>query len=545
MHRETTSRRVPIQRPRDIPVSRERLLRTLTERIESDLDKEQFTSFCGRLEQRLHADFLPQLKELKRDFKLFSDSGGGSGGAGGAAQLRRMNEEEIAEAEDLFLRGFLETMRQAGYRLLGQGDVDVARQESYLLDLPLSVNWKGLDDELLARYWQHNEYAASERPEFADRLLALHRGVGVDRATAVHFWPKLKLLFQRAFSTSYQLARGKLAQLGTKRITPLPSRDESDDSAESKPPSAYSPPPDEPITTPAASTSIAPEGDPLLASTPPAPAAEGEAAIAVPVPAEAPAKQEASSPEKCPERPSQEFPEQFIERIALKDLPLGIGSLRQQTLIQEPTYQELVLLYRQATPADVKDRVTDKDRRIHIKSFRDVPQADLEVVFPESRIDQRTEWTQWAVGIGAVVLGVLLQLAPWWAGLLGLVSLALGVKSLADISLARYQFGHLYAQAMQRKGRNDDLGLLLALIDHLEERQYKSAALAYFYVWRQGVSSVDELKQKCEALLEQEYGQRVDFDASAAIKALTDRGLLTHDDERLSAVPPEEAVRKL
>ncbi len=56
-------------------------------------------------------------------------------------------------------------------------------------------------------------------------------------------------------------------------------------------------------------------------------------------------------------------------------------SLLEKVTLQEPTFREIVLLYRpKELPAEVRKQA------IFIKTFRDIPMADLEVVFPERRI---------------------------------------------------------------------------------------------------------------------------------------------------------------
>jgi hypothetical protein len=75
----------------------------------------------------------------------------------------------------------------------------------------------------------------------------------------------------------------------------------------------------------------------------------------------------------------------------------GITSLNQTTTLQEPTFKEVIILYRLAKP---KNKTTETIRQIvgeytttqknehgiFLKSFRDIPMADLETLFPEKKV---------------------------------------------------------------------------------------------------------------------------------------------------------------
>ena len=77
-----------------------------------------------------------------------------------------------------------------------------------------------------------------------------------------------------------------------------------------------------------------------------------------------------------------------IERLTLKPEDVNLRSFFKRTQLQEPTFSELVMVYRLLP--DAKDRAaTSIDRTIHIKTLVDIPMADLEVVFPEKRLSMK------------------------------------------------------------------------------------------------------------------------------------------------------------
>ena len=76
--------------------------------------------------------------------------------------------------------------------------------------------------------------------------------------------------------------------------------------------------------------------------------------------------------------------------------------------IQEPTFKEVVLLYRMARPLDDEAAGPSGCGPLIIKSYVDIPMADLEMIFPEKTVSVKLqEMIQNGIAI-VVAIGTLL-----------------------------------------------------------------------------------------------------------------------------------------
>ena len=61
--------------------------------------------------------------------------------------------------------------------------------------------------------------------------------------------------------------------------------------------------------------------------------------------------------------------------IQRKSLPLDFIDLKEESIVQEPTYKEIYIIYRNLGRSNCNE--------IEIVSFENIPMADLELIFPE------------------------------------------------------------------------------------------------------------------------------------------------------------------
>ncbi|KAF0905260.1 hypothetical protein E2562_003861 [Oryza meyeriana var. granulata] len=80
----------------------------------------------------------------------------------------------------------------------------------------------------------------------------------------------------------------------------------------------------------------------------------------------------------------------------------GAGAPGKRVTIQEPTFEEVIVLYRRKSPKG------QNDRAIHVKHFKNIPMADMELVLPKKKNPSLTpmDWVQFilSVVIGLVTL---------------------------------------------------------------------------------------------------------------------------------------------
>ncbi len=248
---------------------------------------------------------------------------------------------------------------------------------------------------------------------------------------------------------------------------------------------------------------------------------------------------------------SHVFQDRWVDRITLRRAGVTLASLFHKTLIQEPTFKELVILYRAAAADGPNQAPAAKDRTIHIKAFRDIPMADLEVIFPEKKISmQPLDLTKLVItaviGLGMVAAKVLTSVLNPVLALAALASIGgYAAKVFMGFKVSRDRYEHLVTNSLYHKNQDNDLGVIFYLLDSLEDQEFKEAALAYFMLWREGAMTESQLDARCERFLQSKFDVEVDFEVDDAVGKLLREGLLTEADGQYSVCPLDEALRRM
>jgi hypothetical protein len=209
-----------------------------------------------------------------------------------------------------------------------------------------------------------------------------------------------------------------------------------------------------------------------------------------------------------------------------------------------------------------------------IKLFQNVPKADLEMLFPNTRVrmrlvDKLLIGVPAAVG-GAVVVatklfGVLLlvgSLVAFWLGLRrehveiddkSLVALGVGLATLSGFVFRqvnkfknrKIQFMKTLADNLYFKNLDNNAGVFHRLLDDAEEEECKEAILGYFFLLVRGASTEAELDAAIEAWFRERFQVEVDFEVDDALHKLERLGLVERDGTMLRAPDPARAIARL
>lgn len=203
-----------------------------------------------------------------------------------------------------------------------------------------------------------------------------------------------------------------------------------------------------------------------------------------------------------------------------------------------------------------------------LKLFRNIPRADLEILFPNCTPQMRPI-DKWFFGVPAVVGGipVLFKLAP----LMFALAVVLGFRNdeidtaslLAGLTGLAVLGSYLFRQWSKFKNRrmlfikelsenlyfrnlDNNEGVLTRLVDEAEEEECKEALLAYFFLLRtpNGVSAA-ELDGVIERWLKARFNLSTDFEVSDAIAKLANLGLVHENDGQFSVCSPSEGLAQL
>ncbi|XP_004306323.1 PREDICTED: uncharacterized protein LOC101311896 [Fragaria vesca subsp. vesca] len=221
----------------------------------------------------------------------------------------------------------------------------------------------------------------------------------------------------------------------------------------------------------------------------------------------------------------------FVERIRLENMELTPQTLLRMNTIQEPTFDRIIVVYRQATT--VEDR---PERGIHIKHFKSIPMADLEIVLPEKKNPglKPMDWLSFiasaVVGLVAVVTSIETSKVDLWV-IFAIISTVIGYCAKTYFSfqqnLAQYQ--NLITQSMYEKQLDSGRGTLLHLCDDVIQREVKEVIVCFYMLMEQGKATLTDLDRWCEDLIKEQFNDDINFDVDDAVKKLEKLGIVTRD----------------
>lgn len=202
-----------------------------------------------------------------------------------------------------------------------------------------------------------------------------------------------------------------------------------------------------------------------------------------------------------------------------------------------------------------------------IKLFRNIPKADLEMLFPNTEVAMRVQ-DKIMIGVPAAVSGIAVlvtklgstvlllgALLAFWLGWrdepvfidqTALIALGVGLasigayvwKQLNAFRNRKIKFMKILADNLYFKNLDNNAGVFHRLIDAAEEAESKETMLAYFFlaVAQEPISQA-ELDENIENWLRGYGGGHCDFEADDALRKLIEFGLV----EEVAASPATDS----
>jgi hypothetical protein len=190
-----------------------------------------------------------------------------------------------------------------------------------------------------------------------------------------------------------------------------------------------------------------------------------------------------------------------------------------------------------------------------MKLFKNMPRADLEMIFPNTRVLFRL-WDKiklaitGGAGLGVGVVGAAGKLAVAASNPATAAGAVVGLGGIAfrqamSFVNQRQRYMVIMAQNLYFHAMADNRGVMIKLADRAAEEDVKEEMLLYSVlakekVNRRDLNSVDEA---IERYLANTFGVTVDFDDTDALSRLIRDGLVTEaPDGTLVTLPPREAA---
>jgi hypothetical protein len=240
--------------------------------------------------------------------------------------------------------------------------------------------------------------------------------------------------------------------------------------------------------------------------------------------------------------------------------------------IEFKLYDRIVFFYKvknqeffESNPKKTKPGIPGK---IYIKFFRNIPESDLEMMFPNPKpemkfIHKMQIFLPLLAGFGVLIQKTIIGpkfyntgTNPLEEGLsfgnYGLIALLivlggyvlrtfLGYKNVVQSFLGEI------AQSLYFKDKGNNQGVFSMLIDSAEEQECKEALMAYYFLLTtKKKMNQDQLDDNIEEWLDQDYDTKIDFEIDDALSKLKKLGLMNQDkDGLLTVVSIDKALEKL
>jgi len=210
-----------------------------------------------------------------------------------------------------------------------------------------------------------------------------------------------------------------------------------------------------------------------------------------------------------------------------------------------------------------------------LKMFHNVPKADLEMLFPNTKIRMRLK-DKLMIGIPALISGIILAvtklgasfiiigaLVGFWLGFsdepvtlnktsLVVVLAGLGTiagylwKQLSGFNKKKLQFVQKLIENLYFKNLDNNEGVYYRLVNEAEKEEVKEILLAYFYLLQsEKPLNKKELDLGLEQWINKVWGCSIDFDIDDAIDKLQRLNLVIQKDSNFVAVKLPSAIKHL
>jgi len=210
-----------------------------------------------------------------------------------------------------------------------------------------------------------------------------------------------------------------------------------------------------------------------------------------------------------------------------------------------------------------------------LKMFHNVPKADLEMLFPNTKIKMRLK-DKLMIGIPALISGIIIAvtklgasfiiiaaLLGFWLGfsdepvdlnktsllvvMAGLGSIAGYLwKQFSGFNKKKLEFVQKLIENLYFKNLDNNEGVYYRLINEAEKEEVKEILLAYFYLFQlKKPVDVKELDQGLERWIEKIWGCRVDFDIDDAMQKLKKLGIVSEVGSHFVASSLPDAIKAL
>lgn len=199
-----------------------------------------------------------------------------------------------------------------------------------------------------------------------------------------------------------------------------------------------------------------------------------------------------------------------------------------------------------------------KSDNIHMKLFKNIPRADLEMIFPNTRVkfrlfDKIKLGVTAGSGLGLGAFSAAGKVALIFSNPIAAAGALFGLGGIAlrqafNFMNQRQRYMVVMAQNLYFHSMADNRGVMIKLADRAAEEDVKEEILLYSVLSKETTrrSDLKSVDAAIEQYLFNAFGVHVNFDIEDALERLMADGLVTEaPDGTLGALPPREAALHL
>lgn len=249
----------------------------------------------------------------------------------------------------------------------------------------------------------------------------------------------------------------------------------------------------------------------------------------------------------------QEFDVPIYRRLfvmfKLKPATQRVEELMREKRIPRKQAEKVVRWTRKMMSAEVRDDC------VYMKLFKNMPRTDIEMIFPNTRVnfrpmDKLKLGITSGAGLGVGVFSAAGKLALAASNPVAAAGAALGLGTVAfrqgmNFLNQRQRYMVIMAQNLYFHAMADNSGVIMKLAGRAAEEDFKEEVLLYSVLAKQRVhrSELPAVDAAIERYLTDTFDISVDFDISDALGRLIAEGIVTElSDGTLVTLPPEKAA---
>ena len=252
----------------------------------------------------------------------------------------------------------------------------------------------------------------------------------------------------------------------------------------------------------------------------------------------------------------EEFDVPIFQRLfllfKLKPFDTRVREVMAEQHISRKEAEKIVRSLRAMLPPEVNEN------SIYLKLFKNIPRADIEMVFPNTRVkfrllDKLRLGITAGGGLGVGLMGAAGKIAVAASNPLAAAGAVAGLGGLAFRQGMKFlnqkqRYMVVMAQNLYFHSLADNRGVLIILSDRAAEEDVKEEMLLYSVLAKEQANHADlpAIDAAIEQYLWASFGVNVDFDLEDALGRLIADGLVTEDpDGTLHTLAPEQAAQHL